>query len=315
MKANRRQVVLGGSASALFPIQAWGNSYPSKPISLIVHVPPGGGPDILARLLAGHLSQSIGQPMIVENRPGAGGSISLLTVARSEPDGHTLLLAALPHVINTPLYQNLKISLVKDIDAIIGVADAPFVFLVSNKLPVSDVKEFIAYAQNNPGKLNMASAGTGNLGHLAGELFVLSTKLKVQHVPYKGAPGVHTALIAGEAHFAFDAVISAKPHIESGSLRALAITSAKPNSSMPSLTTLDEFIPGYTVSGWVGLGAPKGTPTAVIDRLNKEVSIVLEHPKVRQSISSLGSDVMGGGISDFQRFVVEETKKWSRVGL
>jgi tripartite-type tricarboxylate transporter receptor subunit TctC len=262
MKFPRRAFLrLAAGAVALPAVShiAKAQAYPSRPVTLIVFVPPGGVPDITARLIGQSLSQRLGQAVVIDNRSGAGGNLALQTVARAEADGYTLLLVGTPHAINTTLYEKLNVNVARDIAPVASINNGSFVMVVSPLMPAKTVPEFIVYAKANPGKINMASSGSGNLSHLSGELFRMMTGIEVVHVPYRGAPAAHSGLMAGDAHVMFDATGSALSQIHSGRLRALAVTSARRWEGLPDIPTVGDFVPGYAVSGWLGVGAPKGT--------------------------------------------------------
>ncbi len=308
MKLPRRQFLhLAAGAAALPAVSriAWAQTYPSRPVTVVVFVAAGGSPDITARLIGQSLSERLGQTFVIENRPGAGGNLALQAVARAPADGYTLLLVAAPHAINATLYENSSVNVVRDIVPVAGINTGTFVMLVNPTLPAKTVAEFIAYAKANPGKINMTSSGAGNLSHLAGELFKMMTGIDLVHVPYKGAVPAHAGLMAGDVHVMFDAITSALPHIQSGRLRALAVTTPTRTKSLTDIPTVAEFIPGYAVSSWLGIGAPMDTPTDVIDRLNNEINAVVAIPN-RGPIADLGSVTLPGSPADFGKLVADE---------
>ena len=314
MKLPRRKFLhLAAGAAALPAVSrfAWAQTYPSRPVTLIVFAPAGGAPDIKARILGQALSQRLGQPVIIENRPGAGGNLALQAVARAPADGHTLLLVATPHAVNATLYE--QVNVVRDIAPIAGFSADPFVMLVNPSLPIKTLPEFIAYAKANPGKINMTSSGSGNLSHLTGEMFRMMTGVDVVHVPYKGTVPALTGLVAGEVHVMFDALPSALPHIQSGNLRALAVTSAKRVASMPDVPTVGEFVAGYEVTGVMGVGAPRNTPAATIEKLNREINAVVADPGLKERLVDPDSTMLAGTPADFGRFIRDEADKWSKV--
>jgi tripartite-type tricarboxylate transporter receptor subunit TctC len=302
-----------GSALAVLPQRIWAQGYPSRPITLVVFVPAGGSPDIVARIIAPPLSQRLGQPVVIENRPGGGGNLALQAVTRAQPDGHTLLVVATPHVVNVTLYEKLNVNVVRDIVPIASINDDPFVMLVNPSVPAKTVSEFVAYARANPGKINMSSSGSGNLSHLAGELFKMMTGTEMVHVPYRGMPAANTALMTGDAHVMFNAMPSALPHVKDGQVRALGVTTAGRAKALPDLPTVGETVPGYVVSGWLGLGAPKHTPPEIIERLNKEMNSVLADPTTIARFANIGSEPLSGSPADFGKFVKTETEKWAKV--
>jgi tripartite-type tricarboxylate transporter receptor subunit TctC len=280
---------------------------------VIVFVPAGGTPDIIARLLGQALSQRLGQSMVVDNRPGGGGNLALQAVARAAPDGYTLLQVATPHAINVTLYEKSPATVTRDIVPVASTNSDAFVLLVNPAFPAKSVPEFIAFAKANPGKINVSSSGTGNLSHLAGELFRMSTGIEVVHVPYRGTPAAHAALLAGEVHAMFDAIGSAVPQIQSGALRALGVTAAARMRVLPDVPAIAEVVPGFSVMGWLGYGVPKGTPPDVVERLNREVNAVLADPAIKARMAELGSEVIAGSAADFGKLVADDTEKWAKV--
>ena len=316
MKLPRRKFLhLAAGAVALPAVSrlARAQTYPSRPVTLIVFVPAGGAPDIMARMIGQSLSQRLGQAIVIDNRPGAGGNLALQAVARAPADGYTLLLIATPHAINVSLYEKNPVTVANDIAPVGGIDQQPFAMLVHPSFPAKTVPEFVAYAKANPGKINMTSSGAGNLSHLSGELFKMMAGIEMVHVPYRGAALAHAGLMAGEVHVMFDATASALPHIQSGRLRALAVTTAVRARALPEIPTIAEFVPGYAVSGWVGVGVPKGTPAEIIGRLNKEINAVLADPGIRARFVDLGSEPLAGSAADFGKFIADETEKWGKV--
>jgi tripartite-type tricarboxylate transporter receptor subunit TctC len=320
MKLPRRAFLhLAAGAAALPAIapdtctQAWAQGYPSRPVTVIVFVPAGGTPDIIARLLGQALSQRLGQSMVIDNRPGGGGNLALQAVARAAPDGYTLLQVATPHAINVTLYEKSPATVTRDIVPVASTNSDAFVLLVNPAFPAKTVPDFIAYAKANPGKINVSSSGTGNLSHLAGELFRMSTGIEVVHVPYRGTPAAHAALLAGEAHAMFDAIGSAVPQIQSGALRALGVTAATRMRVLPDVPAISEVVTRFEVMGWLGFGAPKGTPADIVERLNREVNAVLADPAIKARMAELGSDLIAGSSADFGQLVADDTEKWAKV--
>jgi tripartite-type tricarboxylate transporter receptor subunit TctC len=302
-----------GGALAAVPRAAIAQAYPARPITLVVFVAAGGAPDIVARIIGPPLSQRLGQPVVVENRPGGGGNLALQAVARAPADGHTLLLVATPHAVNVTLYEKLGINIMRDIVPVASIDDDAFVLTINNSLPVRTVSELIAYAKANPGKLNMSSSGSGNLSHLAGELFKMMTGTEMVHVPYRGMPAANTALMTGDSHVMFNALPSALPHVKEGTVRALAVTGKSRVKTLPNVPTVAESVPGYVVTGWLGLGAPKNTPPEIVDRLNKEMNAVLTEPETLARLANVGSEPFSGSPADFGRFLEAETDTWSKV--
>jgi len=315
MKIRRRQFLRLAALGtfAAMPRAGWAQSFPSRPITLVVFTPPGGAPDIVGRLIGQALSQRLGQAIVVENRPGAGGNLALQAVARAPADGHTLLLVATPHAVNVTLYEKSNVNVLRDIVPIASINNDSFVMLVNPSLPVRTVAEFVTYTKANPGQVNMSSSGTGNLSHLAGELFRMTTGADMTAVPYRGTPAALTALITGDAHVMFDGLPSAIPHIRDGKLRALGVTTEKPASALPEVPTITATAPGYTVTGWLGIGAPTGTPAEIVNTLNKETNAVLADPAIAARLASIGSDPRPGAPAEFGKFIAEETEKWGKV--
>lgn len=315
MQMSRRRflAIASGAAVASVPQVGRTQAYPSRPTTLVVFMPPGGSPDIVARVIAQALSLRLGQPIVIDNRPGAGGNLALQAVARAPANGHTLLLVATPHAVNVTLYEKQDIAVLKDIMPVASINYDAFAMLVNASSPAKTVAEFVAHAKANPGKLNMASSGAGNLSHLAGELFRMMTGIEMVHVPYRGAPAANTSLMTGETHVVFNALPSVMPLVKDGKLRALGVTTAKRVKFLPDVPAVAETVPGYAVTGWLGIGAPKGTPPEIVDRLNKEVNTVLADPAVLARLASLGSEPFTGSPADFGKFLAEETEKWAKV--
>jgi tripartite-type tricarboxylate transporter receptor subunit TctC len=291
----------------------WAQTYPSRPVTLIVFVPAGGTPDIIARLVGQALSQRLGQPVVIDNRPGGGGNLALQAVARAPADGYTLLMVATPHAINVTLYERSAATVTRDIVPVASINNDAFVLLVNPAFPAKTVPDFIAYAKANPGKINVASSGTGNLSHLSGELFRMTTGIEVVHVPYRGTPAAHSALLAGEVHAMFDAIGSAVPQIQSGALRALGVTAMTRLRVLPDVPAIAEVVPGFAVTGWLGIGVPKGTPAEIVERLNAQVNAALADPLVKARMADLGSDPIPGSVADFAKLVTDDTEKWAKV--
>jgi tripartite-type tricarboxylate transporter receptor subunit TctC len=316
MKLSRRKFLrLTACAAALPAVSrvAWAQAYPSRPVTLIVFVPAGGTPDIIARLVGQAMSPRLRQPVVIDNRPGAGGNLALQTVACAAADGYTLLQVASPHAINVTLYEKSTVNVTRDIVPVASINKDSFVLLVNPSFSVRTVPEFLAYAKANPGKINMASTGTGNLTHLCNELFRMATGTEMVHVPYRGTPAAQSALLAGDVDAMFDAVGSSMPHIQSGALRALGVTATARLRVLPDVPLIGDAVPGYTVTGWLGIGAPKGTPIEIVERLNKEVNAALADPAVKTRMAELGSEIFPGSPADFGKLVAEETEKWAKV--
>jgi tripartite-type tricarboxylate transporter receptor subunit TctC len=316
MKLPRRQFLyLAAGAAALAAVLriSRAQTYPSRPVRVIVGFPPAGGADIVARLMAQWLSERLGQQFIVENRPGAGSNIGTEAVVRAPPDGYTLLLVTSPNAINATLYDKLSFNFIRDIAPVAGLTRDPNVMEVNPSVPVKTVPEFIAYAKANPGKINMASAGNGTGGHVAGELFKMMTGVNMVHVPYRGAGPALTDLIGGQVQVMFDVTTSSIEHIRAGKLRALAVTGSTRSEALPDIPTVGDFVPGYEASNIRGVGAPKNTPVEIIDKLNKEINAGLADPKIKARLADLGATVLTGSPADLGRLLAEEVEKWAKV--
>jgi tripartite-type tricarboxylate transporter receptor subunit TctC len=287
--------------------------YPVKTVKWIVPYPPGGTTDVLARIVAVWLSEKMGQQFVIENKPGAGNNIGVEYVLNSPPDGYTILLVNPANGINATLYKNLNYNFIRDIMPVAGLIRTPNVMEITNGLPVKTVAEFIAYCKANPGKINMASSGSGTSVHLSGELFKSMTGCNMLHVPYKGAGPALADLIGGQVHVLFDNLPSSIGHIKGGRIRALAVTSAQPEPSLPGVPTVGEAVPGYEATAWFGIGVPKGTPREVIDKLNAEVNRALADPKMRERLAELGGKPIAGTPEDFGKVIAAETAKWEKV--
>jgi tripartite-type tricarboxylate transporter receptor subunit TctC len=287
--------------------------YPNKSVKWVVPYPPGGTTDVLARIIAGWLTEKMGQTFIIENKPGGGNNIGTETVVRAPADGYTLLLVNPAHGINATLYKNLNFNVLRDIEPVAGLVRSPNVMEVTNSFPAKTVKEFIDYCKANPGKINFASSGSGTSVHMSGELFMFMTGCKMLHVPYKGAGPAIADLIPGQVHVLFDNLPSSIGHIKGGRLRALAVTSAQRDPALPDIPTVADTVPGYEATAWFGMGAPKGTPRAVIDKLNAEINRALADPKMRERLAEIGGKPIPGTPEDFGRVMAAETEKWSRV--
>jgi len=288
-------------------------SYPSRPVTLVVFVPAGGTPDIIARLVGQSLSQRLGQSVVIDNRPGGGGNVALQAVARAPADGYSLLLVATPHAVNVTLYEKSAVTVTRDIVPVASINTDSFVLLVNPSFPARTVAEFITHAKDNPGKINVASSGTGNLSHLSGELFRMMTGVEVVHVPYRGTPAAHSGLMAGDVHAMFDATVSALPQIQSGALRAIGVTATARVRVLPDIPPIGDTVGGYAVTGWLGIGVPKGTPAEIVERLNRDINAVLADPAVRTRMEDLGSDARPGSVQEFGLLIAEETEKWAKV--
>ena len=294
-----------GSAAAL--------DYPTRPVRWVVPYTPGGGTDITARIMAQWLSERLGQQFVIENKPGAGNNIGTETVVHSPPDGYTLLLVNPANAINATLYPKLSFNFLRDIVPVGGVMRVPNVMEVNPDVPAKTVAEFIAYAKANPGKVNWATSGNDTSVHLSGELFKLMTGVQMANIPYKGSAPALTDLIAGTVQVIFDNMPPSLPHIRSGNLRALAVTTAMRSDALPDVPTVAETVPGYEASAFYGMGVAKGTPPEIIDKLNNEINAALADPNVKARLADLGGMLIPGSPADFGKLVAAETEKWAKV--
>jgi len=316
MKFHRRQFLhVSAGAFALPAVSrvACAQSYPSRPVRIIVGFAPGSGSDIVARLLGQWLSERLHQPFITENRPGAGGNLGAEAVVKATPDGHTLLLVATPNAINATLYDKLNFNFIHDIEPVASISREPNVIVVNPSVPARTVPEFIAYAKANPDKIAMASAGNGSSSHLAGALFQNMAGISMVHVPYRGAPPAITDLISGQAQFFAAPTSVLIEHIRAGKVRPLAVTTSQRSNALADIPTVAETMPGFEASTWFGLGAPKGTPAQIINRLNEETNAALTDPKIKARLAALGGATLVGSPADFGKFIVDETEKWGQL--
>ena len=316
MKLPRRNFLhLAAGAAALPAVSriAWAQAYPSRPVRLIVGAPPGGGFDIVARLMGQWLSERLGQSFIIENRPGASSNIATEAVVRAPADGYTLLLLTAANAINTTMYEKLSFNLSRDIAAVASITRVPNPMVANLSLPSRTVPEFIAYAKANPGKLTMASGGVGTPSHLEGELFKTMTGVDMLLVPYRGVAPALTDLLGGQVQVMFTSMPSVIEYIRAGRLRALAITTAMRSDALPDIPTVGEFLPGYEGGIWYGLGAPKATPAEIVNKLNKEVNAALDDPKMKARLADLGGTPLPGSPVQFGKLIAEETEKWGKV--
>ena len=316
MKLRRRQFLHLAAGAAALPAMsrmAWAQTYPSRPVRIIVGYPAGGVSDIVARLLGQWLSERLGQQFIIENRAGGATNIATEAVVNAAPDGHTLLLATATNAINATLYEKLNFDFIRDVAPVASIVDAPLVMEVNLLIPAETVPEFIAYAKANPGKINMASAGTGTAPHVAGELFKMMAGVNMVHVPYRGSPPALTELLGGQVQVMFDPVASSIGYIKAGKLRPLAVTTARRLELLPGIPTVGEFLPGYEASTWQGLVAPKNTPTAVVDKLSKEINAALADPGIKARFAELGLTLLPGSPADFGKLIAADTEKWAKV--
>jgi tripartite-type tricarboxylate transporter receptor subunit TctC len=316
MKFPRRVVLhLVAGTAVLHAVSRVANAqtYPSRPVHWIVGFAPGGGNDIVARLMGQWLSERLGQSFVIENRPGPGTNIATQAVVNAPPDGHTLLLAGIPNASNASMFSKLNFDFIRDIAPVAGIMRVPQVMVVNPSVPAKTVPEFIAYAKASSGKVNMASAGTGSGTQLTGELFKMMAGVNLVHVPYRGNGPALTALLGGQVEVLFPSLPSTIEYIKTGKLRGLAVTSAMRSETLPELPTVGDFVPGYEVSAWYGVGAPKGTPIEVINKINKEINAGLADPKLKARLADLGGVMIAGSPADFGKLIADETEKWGKV--
>jgi tripartite-type tricarboxylate transporter receptor subunit TctC len=316
MKLRRRQFLHLAAGAATLPAMsrvASAQSYPTKPVRIIVGFAAGGVTDIVARLLGQRLSDRLGQQFLVENRTGAGTNLATDAVVRAPPDGYTLLLATSTNAINASLYEKLTFDFIRDVAPVATIADAPLVMEVHPSIPPHTVPEFIAYAKANPGKINMGSAGTGSAPHVAGELFKMMAGVDLIHIPYRGSAPALTDMLGGQVQVMFDPVPSSIEYIRAGKLRALAATTAKRLDVLPNIPTVGDFLPGFEASSWQGLCAPKKTPAGIIEMVNKEINNAVADPKIRAQLEGLSLRIMPGSPADFGKLIAEDTEKWAKV--
>jgi tripartite-type tricarboxylate transporter receptor subunit TctC len=311
----RRALHLAAGAAALPAVSrfAFAQGYPTRPVRLIVPYAPGGAFDTVARLMGQWLSQRLGQQFVIDNRPGANGNIGTEAVVRASPDGYTLLIAGAYNAINATLYDKLNFNFIRDIAAVAGLVRVPNVMVVHPSFPAATVPEFIAYAKANPGKISMASASSGAASHVSGELFKMLAGVDMVHVPYRGSGPALTDLLSGQVQLSFPTSVASIEYIRAGRLRALAVTTATRSEALPDIPTVDEFLPGYEASNWVGVGAPNGTPAEIVDKLNKEINAALADPKLKVRLADLGNAPLALSPADFGRLIADETEKWGKV--
>jgi len=316
MKLPRRQFLQLAAGAAVLPAVsqiAKAQTYPTRPVRLIIGYPAGGSADITARLTAQWLSERLGQPVIVESRPGAATNLATEAVVRAPADGYTLLLVAPANAINATLYDKLNFNFLQDIAPVAGIIRFPNVVVVNPSLPIRTIPELIAYAKANPGKLNMASSGNGSTIHMSGELFKMLTGINMVHVPYRGGAPALTDMLSGQVQVMFDNIPTCAEHVKSGKLRGLAVTSTTRSEVLPDLPTVADFLPGYEASAWYGLAAPKGTPRDIVETLNKAVNDTLADPVAKKRFTEIGAILLPGSAADFGKLVSDETDKWGKV--
>jgi tripartite-type tricarboxylate transporter receptor subunit TctC len=313
---HRRQFLHLAAGAAVLPTLpriALAQTYPTRPVRLIVTFAAGGSPDIIARLMGQWLSERLGQPIIVDNRPGAAGNIGTEIGVRAPPDGYTLLMALSVNAINASVYNNLSFNFMRDTAPVASIASTPLIMEVNPSVPAKTVPEFIAYAKANPGKISMASGGKGAPGHVAGELFKMMAGVDMVHVPYRGDALVLPDLISGQVQVYFGVMPASLGYIRAGKLRALAVTSATRQEALPDVPTVGEFLPGFEARGWYGIVVPKATPTEIVEKLNKAINAALVDPNMKKRFTDLGCAVFAGSPADFGKFIADETVKWAKV--
>jgi tripartite-type tricarboxylate transporter receptor subunit TctC len=310
----RRFLYLATSAAVLTAVsQANAQAYPTRQVHLIVGWPPGGGADLFTRLISQRLSERLGQPIIIENRPGAGSNLATEAVVKAPPDGYTLLHISAANAWNAILYDNLHFNFIRDTAPVASMVHGVGILEVHPSFPAKSVPELIAQAKANPGKITMASGGVGSPQHVYGELFKMMTGVDMLHVPYRGGGPALTDLLAGQVQVMFDTLATSLEHIRAGKLRALAVTSATRSEVLSDIPTVDDFVPGYEGTSWQGIGAPRNTPTEIINKLNKEINAVLADPQMAAQITDYGYTVFESSPAEFSRFIAEYTEKWAKV--
>jgi tripartite-type tricarboxylate transporter receptor subunit TctC len=316
MKLPRRQFLhLAAGAAALPAVSriGWAQTYPTRPVRLIVGFAPGGPNDIVARLIGQWLSERLGQQFVIENRTGAGGNIGTEAVANASPDGYTLLLIDSSNTINPTLYDKLNFNFIRDIVPVAGVMRGPLVMEVNPAFPAKTVLEFITYAKANPGKISMASGGNGTSSHMAGELFKATAGINMVHVPYRGTAPALTDLLGGQVQVMFGNMLTSIEYVRDGRLRGLAVTTTSRSEALPDIPTVSDFVSGYEASAWQGVGAPKNAPGEIVEKLNKEINAALADHKIKARLADLGSVPLALSPADFGKLIAEETEKWDKV--
>jgi tripartite-type tricarboxylate transporter receptor subunit TctC len=316
MKPSRRDVLqtaAGALALPVLPRVARGQNYPSRPVHIVVGFPAGGPTDIGARLIGQWLAERLGQPFVIDNRPGAANNIATEAVAHAAPDGYTLLAAVGSNTINPALYPDLSFNFIRDFAMVGGIYRSPLVLEVIASLPVKTVPELIAYAKANPGKVTLASFGTGTVSHIAGAFFQTNAGIELVHVPYRGSAPMVADLIGGQVQAAFDNLPVSIPYIKDGKLRALGVTTAERWAALPDIPTLADYMPGFEASTWVGIAAPRQTPAAIVERLAREIEAALGDQNIVAHLADLGAVPFPISTADFDKFIVEQTEKWGRV--
>jgi len=316
MTFSRRRILRIAAGAAMLPAAlriAHAQTYPARPVHLISGFPPGGPNDLVARLMGQRLAQRLGQQFIVENRPGAASNIATEAVVRAAPDGYTLLMVATPNAINATLYEKLNYNFIRDIAPVAAVMRVPNLMVVHPSVPVETLPQFIAYAKAHPGKLTMASPGNGSSGHISGELFKMMAGVDLLHVPYRGGAPAMTDLTAGRVQVFFTPLPTMAPYISAGTLRALAVTDTRRSALLPDIPALNEFVPGYEASTWFGIGAPSGTPAAIIETLNREINAGLADATIMERLAEQGGTALPGSPAEFAALIAGETERWAKV--
>jgi tripartite-type tricarboxylate transporter receptor subunit TctC len=306
-------LIVGTAAWPAFSRITWGQAYPTRPVRLLIGFAPGGGTDVMARLIQPGLSERLGQQIIVENRPGAGTNIATEAVINAAPDGYTLLAASLANAGNATLYDNLKFNFIRDTAPVAGIALDPFVLEVTPSLPVKTIPELIAYAKAHPGKVNYGSGGIGSGNQLTAEMLKVMTGIDLVHVPYRGAGPAMVDLMGGQVQVMFNTMSASLQHVKAGKLRAIGVATKTRQAALPDVPTVAEFVPGYEASFWTGIAAPKGTPAEIVDKVNKAVNAGFADPDVKARLDGWGATPLPGSSADFAKFVADETEKWGKV--
>jgi tripartite-type tricarboxylate transporter receptor subunit TctC len=316
MQRPRRNFLRLAAAIAALPATAWtaaAESYPTRPLRWIVGFPPGGGADTVARIMGPWLAERLGQQVVIENRPGASTNLAAQAVINSAPDGYTLLFYGASTLVNTSIFHNLPFDVQRDIAPVAGLVTFPMMLVANPSLPAKSVAELIAHARANPGKVTMASFGTGTASHLAGELFKMMAGIDMVHVPYRGGAPMVTDLIAGQVQVGFDVMVTSLPHVRTGALRALAVAGSNRFDMLPDVPTIAETVPGYEAGTWAGVGVPKGTPPEIITRLNREIDAGLADPTVKSRLAEIGTIPMVLSAAEFAAYIAAESAKWAKV--
>ncbi len=316
MKLLRRKFLQLAAGAAALPVIshfARAQTYPSRPVRIVLGFPPGGPSDVLARIIGQWLSDSLAQPFIIESRPGASGNIAAEAVIRSAPDGHTLLFVVPGNATSDALFDKLSFNFIRDTVPVAAISHGPLAMAVNPTMPVQTVPEFIAFAKSRPGQINFASPGNGSVIHLGGELFKMMTGVNMVHVPYRGNAPALIDLLAGQVQMMFADMPSSIEHIKAGKLRALAVTTTVRSEILPEVPTVSEFLPGFEAGNWFGIAAPKNTPPEIVDKLNKEINVALADPKIKARLAVLGAKAFTGSSPDFGKFIAAEAEKWSNV--